>query len=153
MGLGFVDRELGKINTSWVKKFYCNFFRATLDSIYIHGRQILVTKATIEDALHCLPKTSATDVYEHAEVEMYCMTFDYEALRCVIATPDAPWVMDANNNKPTGMLFAHLLREARTWHQIFAHYVMPTTHFTEIPVDMLVLIGCVMEGKEVYFPS
>ncbi|KAL4390822.1 hypothetical protein AHAS_Ahas03G0183500 [Arachis hypogaea] len=35
---------------------------------------------------------------------------------------------------------------------IFAHYVLPTTHFSEIPMEMLLLIGCVMEGKEVYFP-
>ncbi|RYQ96005.1 hypothetical protein Ahy_B08g091433 [Arachis hypogaea] len=80
------------------------------------------------------------------------MTFDYEALRRVIATPDASWVMDSSNTKPKGMLFAYLTREARTWQQIFAHYVFPTTHFSEIPMDMLVLIGCVMEGKEVYFP-
>ncbi|RYR29870.1 hypothetical protein Ahy_B01g054460 [Arachis hypogaea] len=80
------------------------------------------------------------------------MTFDYDALRDVIATSDAPWVMDANNRKPKGILFTHLSREARTWQQIFIHYVMPTPHFTEIPEDMLVLIGCVMDGKEVYFP-
>ncbi|KAL4276010.1 hypothetical protein AHAS_Ahas20G0164400 [Arachis hypogaea] len=60
--------------------------------------------------------------------------------------------MDADNRKPKGMLFTHLSREARTWQQIFFHYVMPTTHFTEISVDMLIMIGCVMEGKEVYFP-
>ncbi|KAL4315890.1 hypothetical protein AHAS_Ahas15G0230300 [Arachis hypogaea] len=60
--------------------------------------------------------------------------------------------MDANNNKPKGMLSAYLSREARTWQQIFAHYVLPTTHFSKIPMDMLILIGCVMEEKEVYFP-
>ncbi|KAL4350504.1 hypothetical protein AHAS_Ahas10G0148800 [Arachis hypogaea] len=60
--------------------------------------------------------------------------------------------MDANNTKPKGMLFAHLTREAKTWQMIFAHYVLPTTHFSEIPMEMLLLIGCVMEGKEVYFP-
>ncbi|KAL4315368.1 hypothetical protein AHAS_Ahas15G0178100 [Arachis hypogaea] len=50
------------------------------------------------------------------------------------------------------MLSAYLSREARTWQQIFAHYVLPTTHFSEIPMDMMTLIGCVMERKEVYFP-
>ncbi|KAL4396629.1 hypothetical protein AHAS_Ahas01G0111000 [Arachis hypogaea] len=76
------------------------------------------------------------------------MTFDYEVLKRVIATPDAPWVMDSGNTKPKGMLFAHLTREAKTWQMIFAHYVLPTTHFSEIPMEMLLLIGCVMEGKE-----
>ncbi|KAL4391232.1 hypothetical protein AHAS_Ahas03G0224500, partial [Arachis hypogaea] len=31
LGLEFVDRDLGNINVSWVKEFYCNFFRPTLD--------------------------------------------------------------------------------------------------------------------------
>ncbi|KAL4394677.1 hypothetical protein AHAS_Ahas02G0175900 [Arachis hypogaea] len=60
--------------------------------------------------------------------------------------------MDANNTKPKGMLFARLTREAKTWQMIFAHYVLPTTHFSEIPMEMLLLIGCVMEGKDVSFP-
>ncbi|RYQ84170.1 hypothetical protein Ahy_B10g103129 [Arachis hypogaea] len=152
MGLGFIDRELGKVKSSWVKKFYFNFFRHTLDSVYLRGGQILVTEAAIEDRLHCLSRTDATNAIEQAEMAIHCMTFDYDALRDVIATSDAPWVMDADNKKPKGMHFVHLSREARTWQEIFAHYIMPTTHFTEIPVDMLVLIGCVIEGKEVYFP-
>ncbi|KAL4344643.1 hypothetical protein AHAS_Ahas11G0198900 [Arachis hypogaea] len=152
MGLAFVDRELGRVNTSQVQEFYCNFFKHTLDSVKLRGRRILITEAAIEDALRCLPKTSDTDAFMQAEVEMHCMTYDYDALRSIVATPDAHWEMDADNKQPKGMLFAHLTREARTWQQILSHYVMLTTHFTEIPVDMLVLISCIMEGKEVYFP-
>ncbi|KAL4350332.1 hypothetical protein AHAS_Ahas10G0131400 [Arachis hypogaea] len=126
LGMDFVDRDLGDINISWVKEFYCNFFCPTLDSVQLRGRE--------------------------AEIAIHNMTFDYEALKRVIGLPDATWVMDANNTKPKGMLFAHLTREARTWQMIFAHYVVPTTHFSEIPMEMLLLIGCVMEGKEVYFP-
>ncbi|KAL4381204.1 hypothetical protein AHAS_Ahas04G0110100 [Arachis hypogaea] len=33
LGMDFVDRDLGDINISWVKEFYCNFFRPTLDSV------------------------------------------------------------------------------------------------------------------------
>ncbi|KAL4357077.1 hypothetical protein AHAS_Ahas09G0150600 [Arachis hypogaea] len=33
LGMDFVDRDLGDINISWVKEFYCNFFRSTLDSV------------------------------------------------------------------------------------------------------------------------
>ncbi|KAL4356780.1 hypothetical protein AHAS_Ahas09G0120900 [Arachis hypogaea] len=121
LGINFVDRDLGDINVSWVKEFYCNFFRPTLDSV-------------------------------QAELAIHSMTFDYEALRTVIGLPEATWVMDANNTKPKGMLFTHLTREAKTWQMIFACYVLPTTHFSEIPMEMLLLIGCVMEGKEVSFP-
>ncbi|RYR48937.1 hypothetical protein Ahy_A07g035063 isoform B [Arachis hypogaea] len=151
LGLDFVDRDLGRINTSWVRKFYCNF-RATLDSVQVRGREILITEAAIREALLCHPRIENTCAYEQAEVAIHCMTFDYEALKRVIATPDAPWVMDSGNKKPKGMRFTYLSREAKTWQHIFAHYVLPTTHFSDIPMDMLVLIRCVMEGKEVDFP-
>ncbi|RYQ95954.1 hypothetical protein Ahy_B08g091350 [Arachis hypogaea] len=151
LGLNFVDRDLGRINTSWVRKFYCNFFRATLDSVQLWGREIMITEAAIRDALLCRLRPDDTCAYKQAEVAIHCMTFDYEALKRVIATPDAPWVMDSRNKKPKGMHFTYLSREARTWQHIFAHYVFPTTHFSEISMDMLVLISCVMEGKEVNF--
>ncbi|RYR38651.1 hypothetical protein Ahy_A09g043781 [Arachis hypogaea] len=153
LGLYFIDRDLERINTSWVREFYCNFFRSTLDSVHLRGGKILITEAAIEDALHCPRRTGAIDVCDQAEIAIHTMTFDYDALKHVIATPDAIWVMDYGNKRPKGMLFTYLTREAQTWQHIFACYVMLTTHFTEIPVDMLVLIGCVMEGNEVYFPK
>ncbi|RYR53404.1 hypothetical protein Ahy_A06g028482 [Arachis hypogaea] len=152
LGMDFVDRDLGDINISWVKKFYCNFFRPTLDSVQVRGREIMITELAIEEALQCRHLTDGTCAHQQAELAIHSMTFDFEALRRVIGLPDATWVMDATNTKPKGMLFAHLTREAKTWHMIFAHYILPTTHFSEIPMEMLLLIGCVMEGKEVYFP-
>ncbi|RYQ91082.1 hypothetical protein Ahy_B09g096949 [Arachis hypogaea] len=155
LGLDFVDRDLGRINTSWVREFYCNFFCATLDSVQVRGREILITEAApaIREALLCRPRTEDTCAYEQAEVAIHYMTFDYEVLKHVIATPDAPWVMDFGNKKSKGMRFTYLSREAKTWQHIFAYYVLPTTHFLETSMDMLVLIGCVMEGKEVDFPQ
>ncbi|RYR66881.1 hypothetical protein Ahy_A03g013029 [Arachis hypogaea] len=152
LGLDFVDRDLGNINVSWVKEFYCNFFCSTLDSVQLRGREIMITETAIEEALQCQHLTDGTCTHQQAETAINCMTFDYEALKRVITTPDAPWIMDSGNTKPKGMLFAHLTREAKTWQMIFAHYVLPTTHFSEIPMEMLLLIGSVMESKEVYFP-
>ncbi|KAL4374189.1 hypothetical protein AHAS_Ahas05G0156900 [Arachis hypogaea] len=37
MGLSFVDRELPRVNKTWVREFYCNFFRPTLNSIHLRG--------------------------------------------------------------------------------------------------------------------
>ncbi|RYR77813.1 hypothetical protein Ahy_A01g002447 [Arachis hypogaea] len=153
LGLHFIDREMERINTSWVREFYCNFSRATLDSVHLRGGQILITEVAIEDALYCPPRTGATDACDQAEIAIHTMTFDYDMLKHIIATRDAIWVMASENKRPKGMLFTYLTREARTWQQIFACYVMPTMHFTKIPMDMLVLIGCVMDGKEVYFPK
>ncbi|RYQ84354.1 hypothetical protein Ahy_B10g103567 isoform B [Arachis hypogaea] len=152
LGLAFIDRDLGRINTSWVKEFYCNIFRETLDSVHLWGGQISILEADIESVLQCLPRTSDFCAYQEAETAINTMTFDYEALKSVIATPDTSWVMESTNTRPKGMLFTYLTKEARTWQQIFAHYIRPTTHFSEILMDMLILIGCVMEGKEVYFP-
>ncbi|KAL4337392.1 hypothetical protein AHAS_Ahas12G0105600 [Arachis hypogaea] len=140
LGLDFVDRDLGRVNTSWVREFYCNFFRANIDSVQLMGREIMITEEAIRDALLCHHRPDETYAYRQAEVAILSMTFDYEALKRVITTSDAPWVMDSNNKKP------------KTWQQIFPHYVFPTTHFSEIPMDMLVLIGCVMEGNEINFP-
>ncbi|KAL4286896.1 hypothetical protein AHAS_Ahas19G0132000 [Arachis hypogaea] len=129
-----------------------NDVRRAINALHVRGREIIITEEAIADALLCRVGTPETCAYQQVDVAILSMTFDYEALKRVIATPDALWVMDANNKKPKGMLFAYLTREARTWQQIFAHYVLPTTHISEIPMDMLTLIGCVMEGKEVYFP-
>ena len=49
LGLDFVDRDLGDINISWVKEFYCNFFRPTLDSVQVRGRKIMLTELAIEN--------------------------------------------------------------------------------------------------------
>ncbi|QHN86286.1 uncharacterized protein DS421_16g544810 [Arachis hypogaea] len=138
LSLAFTDRELVRVNESWVWEFYCNFFSPTLDSIHLRGGRILISDAAIEDALHCQPKTSDTVAYMQAAVEMHCMTYDYDALRDMVAGLDAPWVLDSDKTKPKGMLFEHLNWEARVWQQIFAHYVMPATHFSEILVDMSV---------------
>ncbi|RYR73885.1 hypothetical protein Ahy_A02g008442 [Arachis hypogaea] len=145
-------RDLGDINISWVKEFYCNFFRPTLDSVQLRGREIMITETAIEEALQCRHIPDGTCAHRQAELAIHSMTFNYEALRRMIGLPDTTWVMDANNTKPKGLLFAQLTREAKTWQMIFAHYVLPTTHFSEIPMEMLLLIRCVMEGKDVYFP-
>ncbi|RYR53149.1 hypothetical protein Ahy_A06g028134 [Arachis hypogaea] len=152
LGIHFVDRDLGDINISWVKEFYCNFFHPTLDSVQVRGREIMITETAIGEALQCRHISDDMCAHQQAEMAIHTMTFDYEALRRVIGLPDATWVMDATNTKPKGMLFAQLTREAKTWQMIFAHYVLPTTHFSEIPMEMLLLIGCVMEGKDVSFP-
>ncbi|KAL4357111.1 hypothetical protein AHAS_Ahas09G0154000 [Arachis hypogaea] len=52
-GLELVDMDLGNINISWVKEFYCNFFRPTLDSVQLRGREIMITETAIEEALQC----------------------------------------------------------------------------------------------------
>ncbi|KAL4374135.1 hypothetical protein AHAS_Ahas05G0151500 [Arachis hypogaea] len=112
----------------------------------------MITETAIEEALQCRHVPDELCAHQQAELAIHSMTFDYEALRTVIGFPEATWVMDANNTKPKGMLFTHLTSEAKTWQMIFACYVLPTTHFSEIPMEMLLLIGCVMEGKKVSFP-
>ncbi|KAL4371558.1 hypothetical protein AHAS_Ahas06G0177800 [Arachis hypogaea] len=67
-----------------VKEFYCNFFRATLDSVQLRGKEIMITEAAIEKALQCRHLTDGTCAYQQADVAIQCMTFDYEALKHVL---------------------------------------------------------------------
>ncbi|KAL4337263.1 hypothetical protein AHAS_Ahas12G0092700 [Arachis hypogaea] len=53
LGLDFVDRDLGRINVSWVKEFYYNFFRVNLELVHVRGREIMITEEAIADALLC----------------------------------------------------------------------------------------------------
>ncbi|KAL4276400.1 hypothetical protein AHAS_Ahas20G0203400 [Arachis hypogaea] len=64
LGLDFVDRDLGRINVSWVKEFYCNFFRVNLDSVHVRGREIMITEEAIGDALLCRVGTPKTCAYQ-----------------------------------------------------------------------------------------
>ncbi|KAL4390821.1 hypothetical protein AHAS_Ahas03G0183400 [Arachis hypogaea] len=78
LGMDFVDRDLGDINISWVKEFYCNFFRPTLDSVQVRGREIMITELAIEEALQCRHLTDGTCAHQQAELAIHSMTFDYE---------------------------------------------------------------------------
>ncbi|KAL4321689.1 hypothetical protein AHAS_Ahas14G0135600 [Arachis hypogaea] len=62
LGIDFVDRDLGDINISWVKEFYCNFFRPTLDSVQVRGREILLTEAAIGGCYGCGQHQAEGDV-------------------------------------------------------------------------------------------
>ncbi|KAL4287973.1 hypothetical protein AHAS_Ahas19G0239700 [Arachis hypogaea] len=75
LGLDFVDRDLGRINISWVKEFYCNFFRVKLDSVHVRGREIMITEEDIGDALLCKVGTPDTCAYQQAEVAILSMNF------------------------------------------------------------------------------
>jgi len=50
-GWYFLERNLTEVNASWVRKFYCNYFKTTLDAVQLRGKQILVTEEAIEDIL------------------------------------------------------------------------------------------------------
>ncbi|KAL4337450.1 hypothetical protein AHAS_Ahas12G0111400 [Arachis hypogaea] len=89
--------------------------RVTLDAVHLRGRQIMVTEADIEEVLHCQPKVSDKDTFQRAEAETHSLTFDYDALRSVVAQLDGPWEMDASKVKPKGMRFDYLTKEAKIW--------------------------------------
>ncbi|XLT43949.1 hypothetical protein HN873_036553 [Arachis hypogaea] len=50
-GWFFLERNLTEVNASWVREFYCNYFKTFLDVVHLRGKQILVTEETIEDIL------------------------------------------------------------------------------------------------------
>ncbi|XLT13481.1 hypothetical protein HN51_059171, partial [Arachis hypogaea] len=78
-GWFFLERPLTEVNASWVREFYCNYFKTSLDVVNLRGKQILVTEEAIEDVLKLLPKTDQTDGYQKAEEDMRFMKFDWDA--------------------------------------------------------------------------
>ena len=56
-GWFFLERPLTEVNASWVREFYCNYFKTSLDAVNLRGKQILVTEETIEEVLKLLPKS------------------------------------------------------------------------------------------------
>ncbi|XLS81476.1 hypothetical protein HN51_047307 [Arachis hypogaea] len=69
-GWFFLERPLTEVNASWVREFYYNYFKTSLDAVNFRGKQILVTEEAIKDVLKLLPKTDQLDDYQKAEEDM-----------------------------------------------------------------------------------
>ena len=65
-GWFFLERNLTEVNASWVREFYCNYFKTSLDVVHLRGKQILVTEEAIEDILHLPPKSNQPGGYHKA---------------------------------------------------------------------------------------
>ncbi|XP_072060302.1 uncharacterized protein [Arachis hypogaea] len=132
-GWFFLERNLTEINSFWVREFYCNYFKTSLDAVQLRGKQILVTKEAIEDILQLPPKSDQPDGYQRAEEDMRFMRFDWDAVKRAIALdPTVPWVMGKSTVVPKGIRLIYLNDEAQLWQQILNNYVMPSTHETEL---------------------
>ncbi|QHO07513.1 uncharacterized protein DS421_14g464340 [Arachis hypogaea] len=152
-GWFFLERNLSEVNASWVRKFYWNYYKTSIDAVNLRGKQILVTEEAIEDVLKLLPKSDQPDGYQKAEEDMRFLKFDWDAVKARIALdPTVPWIMGQNTTMPKGIKRAYLNDEARLWHQILSNFIMPSTHETDIPAAMITLLWCVMEGKDLYLP-
>ncbi|XLS78138.1 hypothetical protein HN51_062363, partial [Arachis hypogaea] len=60
-GWFFMERNLTEVNASWVREFYCNYLKTSLDAVHLKGKQILVTEKAIEDILRLQPKSDQPD--------------------------------------------------------------------------------------------
>ncbi|XLS97778.1 hypothetical protein HN51_040513, partial [Arachis hypogaea] len=78
-GWFFLERNLTEVNASWVREFYYNYFKTSLDAVNLRRKQILVTEEAIEDVLKLLPKSDQPDGYQKAEDDMRFMKFDRDA--------------------------------------------------------------------------
>ena len=99
-----MERNLTEVNASWVRDFYCNYFKSSLDAVHLRGKQILVTEEAIEDILRLQPKSDQPDGYQKAEDDMCFLRFDWDAVNERIAfDPTIPWVMGKNTVMPKGI--------------------------------------------------
>ena len=93
-GWFFLERPLTEVNASWVREFYCNYFKTSLDAVNLRGKQILVNEEAIEDVLKLLLKSNHLDGYQKAKEDMRFMKFDWDAVKARIAfDPTVPWIM------------------------------------------------------------
>ena len=130
-----------EINSSWVREFYCDYFKTTLDAVQLRRKQILVTEEAIEEIFNLQPKSDQPDGCQKAEEDMRFMKFDWDAVKRTIALdPTVTWVMGKSTVAPKGIKIIYLNEEAQLWHQILSNYVMPSTHETEVPAAMITLI-------------
>ena len=103
-GWFFLERNLTEVNASWVREFYCNYFKTSLDVVNLRGKQILVTEEAIEDILQLPHKFDQPDGYKKAEEDMRFMKFDWDAVKARIALdPTVPWVMGQDTTMPKGI--------------------------------------------------
>ncbi|XLS78226.1 hypothetical protein HN51_062451 [Arachis hypogaea] len=79
-GWFFLERPLTEVNASWVREFYCNYFKTSLDAVNLRGKQILVTEEAIEEVLKLLPKSDQLDGYQKAEKDTRFLKFDWDAI-------------------------------------------------------------------------
>ena len=108
-----MERKLTEVNASWVREFYCNYFKTSLDAVHLRGKQILVTEEAIEDILRLQPKSDQPDGYQKAEEDMRFMRFDWDAVKRIALDPTVPWVMGKNTTMPKGIMLMYLNDEAR----------------------------------------
>ncbi|XLS93800.1 hypothetical protein HN51_069808, partial [Arachis hypogaea] len=66
-GWFFLKRNLTEVNASWVREFYCNYFKTSLDAVNLRGKQILVIEEVIEDILRLQSKSDQPDGYQKLE--------------------------------------------------------------------------------------
>ncbi|MED6177195.1 hypothetical protein PIB30_095725 [Stylosanthes scabra] len=79
-------------------------------------------------------------------------TLDRNLILDHLTKPGSSWVSAKIGSDPTGISVNDLTIEARLWQQILTNYAMPSTHDRKITSDMAILIWCVLEEKQVYFP-
>ncbi|QHO22122.1 uncharacterized protein DS421_12g352460 [Arachis hypogaea] len=115
-GWFFLERNLTEVNASWVREFYCNYFKTSLDAVHLRGKQILITEEAIEDILQLLPKENQLDGYQRAKEDMRFMRFEWDAVKQrVTLDPTVPWVMGKNTLAPKGIKLQYLNDEAQLW--------------------------------------
>ena len=63
---GFLQRQPRQVNLSWVVEFYFNFHLPTLQSVFVHQKQVPITEEAIQKALGLPPVPEGLDTFQEA---------------------------------------------------------------------------------------
>ncbi|KAL4337262.1 hypothetical protein AHAS_Ahas12G0092600 [Arachis hypogaea] len=108
-------RKPQKANLSWVVEFYTNYFSPSLQTIFMRRKQVPVFKKAIQEILVVPPVPDEIDGYQETlrQRDDFGYIFYWDAVRRVIAEPDAFWTQGHLRPRPKGILARFLTVEAR----------------------------------------
>ena len=139
------------INASLVREFYANWRRTSQSEVYLRGRQIPVSPHALRDALqlNVTPYDRQPDDYQQLLQQLAEM--DKDVIKDRITYPGTEWIRNAQF-LPTHLKSSLLNFEARLWMKLVFSQVLPCSHVTNLTLDQVCLIYCLVEGKRVYLP-
>ncbi|QHO35192.1 uncharacterized protein DS421_9g273460 [Arachis hypogaea] len=92
-GWEFLLRKSQEVNLSWVVEFYSNYHLPSLQSVYVHRKQVSVSEEAIQQVLNVLPVPSDMDGYQEVLRQREKFGFDWDSILRVIAELETFWTV------------------------------------------------------------
>ena len=128
---------------SVVREFYANVLDSRKDRVYVRGKWVPFTPATINEILELPRFDTNMDDYRH----FLSSEIDYNAVRDRICLPGTQWAM--KNGIHQYLPKPAMLRIARAWMYFIAARLLPVKNYSEVTRDRAVLLYAILEGMSI----